>query len=128
MTDYTSAIKDAPPGRAKVYFLQVLGIGDAHQNKRGLLTCCGDLLLKRFQQTSDMHDITNTIFAYELAFKLVPSSDPEYLIYMQDIAISYMLRYRLPVPVVLPTWAKRSLDTKLLLMGCPTLTEVCRSG
>jgi tetratricopeptide (TPR) repeat protein len=96
MTHYTSAIKDAPPSRAKAYFLQVLGIGDAHQNKRGLLTCCGDLLLKRFQQTSDMHDITNTIFAYELAFKLVPSSDPEYLIYMQDIAISYMLRYRLP--------------------------------
>ena len=95
MTDYTSAIKDAPPDRAKAYFLQVLGIANTHQNKRGLLTCCGDLLLKRFQQTSDMHDITNTIFAYELAFKLIPSSDPEYLIYMQDIAISYMLRYRL---------------------------------
>ena len=43
-----------------------------------------------------MHDITNTIFAYELAFKLVPSGDPEYLICTQDIAISYMLRYRLP--------------------------------
>jgi len=96
MTDYTSAIKDAPPDRAKAYFAQVLGIADTHQNKRGLLTCCGDLLLKRFQQTSDMHDITNTIFAHELAFKLVPSGDPEYLIYMQDIAISYMLRYRLP--------------------------------
>lgn len=96
MTDYTSAIKDAPPDRAKAYFLQVLGIADTHQNKCGLLTCCGDLLLKRFQQTSDMHDITNTIFAHELAFKLVPSGDPEYLIYMQDVAISYMLRYRLP--------------------------------
>jgi len=96
MTDYTSAIKDAPPDRAKAYFSQVLGIADTHQNKRGLLTCCGDLLLKRFQQTSNMHDITNTIFAHELAFKLVPSGDPEYLIYMQDIAISYMLRYRLP--------------------------------
>ena len=96
MTDYTSAIKDAPPYRAKAYFLQVLGIEDAHQNKRGLLTYCGDLLRKRFQQTSNIHDITNTIFAHELAFKLVPFGDPEYLIYMQDIAISYMLRYRLP--------------------------------
>lgn len=96
MTHYTSAIKDAPPDRARAYFLQVLGIDDTHQNKRGLLTCCGDLLLKRFQRTSDIHDITNTIFAHELAFKLLPIGDPEYLIYMQDIAISYMLRYRLP--------------------------------
>ena len=32
------------------------------------------------------------------------------------------------VPVVLPTWSKRSLDTKWLLTGCPRLTEVCRSG
>ena len=93
--DYASAIKDAPPERAKAYFLQVLGIDDAHQNKRGLLTCCGDLLLKRFQQTHNIHDITNTIFAHELAFKLVPFNDPEYFIYVQDIAISYMLRYRL---------------------------------
>ena len=96
MTDYTSEIKAAPPDRARAYFLQVLSIDDAHQNKRGLLTCCGDLLLKKFQQTSNIHDITNTIFAHELAFKLVPSGDPEYLIYMQDVAISYMLRYRLP--------------------------------
>ena len=81
-----------------LFFLHVLSIGDAYQNKRGLLTYCGDLLLKKFQQTSNMHDITNTIFAYELAltFKLVPSGDPEYLICTQDIAISYMLRYRLP--------------------------------
>ncbi|KIM41369.1 hypothetical protein M413DRAFT_10973 [Hebeloma cylindrosporum] len=89
-------IKDSPPDRARAPFLQVLDLDDDHQNKRGLFTCCGDLLLKRFQQTNKIHDITNTIFAYELAFKLLPAGDPEYLIYTQDIAISYMLRCRLP--------------------------------